>query len=277
LGLTGPSGVLPAHYTDLLGRLNRDFRTPEKQALSAWLDLFNHRLTSLFYRAWEKYRPFVPYQRGEYRDRSPDTFTKALLSFAGIGGQRPGAPADALFPSAAYQLPRALVRYAGLLAQRPHNVANLLAILKDYFALPIEILQFQGQWMALAEDQQTRLGHCGTLGINSVVGPRIFDRKGKVRIRIGPLNRAQFEQLLPGAPRKDHDDPHLAEIACVVRSYLGPELDFDVQLVLRGDEIPVCQLGEEGGAASLGWNTWLPAANASIARQDATFTPEDAA
>lgn len=277
LGLTGPSGVLPAHYTELLGRIHRDFRTPEKQAVAAWFDLFNHRFTSLFYRAWEKYRPFVPYQRGEYRDASPDTFTQALLSFSGIGRQHKGVPVDPRFPSAAYQLPRALVRYAGLFAQQPHNVANLLAILQDYFALPVEVLQFQGQWMTLAEDQQTRLGSCGTLGIDSIVGPRVFDRKGKIRIRIGPLSLVQFEQLLPNAPCKDRDAPHLAEVTCVVRCYLGPELDFDVQLVLRGDEIPACRLGEEGGPARLGWNTWLPSENATAPRQDATFDPEELA
>ena len=59
LGLTGPSGVLPRHYTELLLRLDREAKGPEKHALRRWLDLFNHRLLSLFYRAWEKYR-FLP-------------------------------------------------------------------------------------------------------------------------------------------------------------------------------------------------------------------------
>src|SRR5262249_34475701 len=51
LGLTGPSGVLPRHYTELLLRLEREAKGPEKRALRDWLDLFNHRLLSLFYRA----------------------------------------------------------------------------------------------------------------------------------------------------------------------------------------------------------------------------------
>ena len=44
MGLTGPSGVLPRHYTELLYKIERDVRTPEKHALRDWFDLFNHRL-----------------------------------------------------------------------------------------------------------------------------------------------------------------------------------------------------------------------------------------
>src|SRR5262245_21088531 len=50
LGLTGPSGVLPRHYTELLMRLAREARGEERYALRDWLDLFNHRFLSLFYR-----------------------------------------------------------------------------------------------------------------------------------------------------------------------------------------------------------------------------------
>src|SRR5262249_9540637 len=44
MGLTGPKGILPQHYTELLMRLEREAKGPEKRALRAWLDLFNHRL-----------------------------------------------------------------------------------------------------------------------------------------------------------------------------------------------------------------------------------------
>ena len=41
-----------------------DAKGPERNALRDWLDLFNHRIVSLFYRAWEKYRFYLPYERG---------------------------------------------------------------------------------------------------------------------------------------------------------------------------------------------------------------------
>ena len=77
MGLTGPSGVLPRHYTELLYKIERDVRTPEKHALRDWFDLFNHRFVSLFYRAWEKYRFYIPFERGDYDGAEPDPFTSA--------------------------------------------------------------------------------------------------------------------------------------------------------------------------------------------------------
>ncbi len=49
-GLFGPSGALPHHYTQLIVDRcrNRDY------ALRDFLDMFNHRLLSFFYRGWEK-------------------------------------------------------------------------------------------------------------------------------------------------------------------------------------------------------------------------------
>jgi type VI secretion system protein ImpH len=85
LGLTGPSGVLPTHYTDLLLRLAREAKGPEKRALADWLDLFNHRLIALFYRAWEKYRFRLAYERGEASRAEPDAFTLCLFSLIGLG------------------------------------------------------------------------------------------------------------------------------------------------------------------------------------------------
>ncbi len=52
-GLTGTQGVLPLWYTEwMIAR-----RVAKDDTYAAFLDLFNHRLISLFYRAWEKHKP----------------------------------------------------------------------------------------------------------------------------------------------------------------------------------------------------------------------------
>ncbi len=86
MGLTGPSGVLPRHYTEMLVRA-RDARGPERYVARDWFDLFNHRLISLFYRAWTKYRFWLSYERGEYAHAEPDIFTEALYSLVGLGNR----------------------------------------------------------------------------------------------------------------------------------------------------------------------------------------------
>ena len=87
MGLTGPSGVLPRHYSELLYKIQRDAKGLEKHALRDWLDCFNHRLVSLFYRAWEKYRFTIPFERGEYNGPEPDPFTNSLYCLIGLGAR----------------------------------------------------------------------------------------------------------------------------------------------------------------------------------------------
>src|SRR5262249_9213202 len=151
------------HYTQLICDLHRDVRGEERRSLRDWLDLFNHRLASLFYRAWEKYRCELAFERGTPFHREPDTFTLALFSLIGLGQstlrnrfsikvQDDQAVVDE------YNEPKvlariedlALLRYSGILAHRPRNQLGLQAILEDYFELKTEILQFQGQWLHIS-------------------------------------------------------------------------------------------------------------------------------
>src|SRR6202012_4572062 len=65
MGLVGPSSALPRYYTEMILERARkkDF------TLRDFFDLFNHRLISLFYRAWEKYRVLSAYERAEVRGK----------------------------------------------------------------------------------------------------------------------------------------------------------------------------------------------------------------
>ena len=261
LGLTGPSGVLPDHYTSLLlSRLRAN-----DTALLDFLNLFHHRLISLFHRAAEKYNVPLSWERHQSVG-AQDDFSRAVLSLAGLGTdhlQGRSGTDDAVND------------FAGFFARRVRPVAGLLAVLKSYFQLPIRIEQFRGQWLRLDEDQQTRLqgpdvpqGQFNRLGQDAVLGERVRDAQSSFAVLVGPIDRRQFRELMP-------DRHTIREICELTRQYAGPEFDFDVQLELYPEEVPPLTLGGSDDEASrLGWNTWLFGRPMTRQVADATFSLE---
>ena len=314
-GLVGPSGTLPRHYTDLLLRIQRDAKHAEKHALRDWFDLFTHRMLSLFFRGWEKYRFYIAFERTEAARHPPDPFTHCLLSLCGLGmanlrnrirvnarevagktvAQTNGAATTtratrrtseatgfAADGDGEQTLARvedtAILRYAGLLARRPRTAAALAAVLADYFQVPVEVRQFHGQWIQLEPSDQSQLGcelgHC-QLGEDMVIGERIWDVEGHIRIRLGPLDYDQFIEFLPyRAPVSESKAFFL--LSHLARLFVGPTLDFDVQLLLEPESVPDFILGDEAGpGCRLGWNTWLHADHRFEAVEDAVFDGQE--
>ena len=138
MGLTGPMGVLPYCYTELILERLRAKDT----SLAAFLDIFNHRIISLFYRAWEKYRFPVTYYLGE-----EDRFTHHLLDLIGLG--TPGLHDRQAVPT------MALLHYVGMLGLQSRSAAALEQILSDYFEVPVEVEQFAGAWYRLDRATQS--------------------------------------------------------------------------------------------------------------------------
>lgn len=237
LGLNGPSGVLPLYYTELVVERLRAKDT----TLRGFLDIFNHRLISLFYQAWEKYRFPIAYERGE-RDR----FSHHLLDLIGLGTQglqdRQDLPDDAL------------LYYSGLLSLQPRSATALRQILSDYFDVPVEIEQFAGAWQALDPDAQCCFDKANTyseqLGAGAIVGDEIWDQQSGVRVRIGPLSVRQYLDFLPNGTA-------YGPMKALTQFFSGGEIDFEIQLVLKHEEAPACELGQTGETAPLlGWTSW---------------------
>lgn len=283
-GLMGANGALPRHYTELLLRIDREGKGAEKYALRDWLDLFNHRLVSLFYRAWEKYRFYVPYTRGEYAAPEPDPFTRCLYSLIGLGVTplrnrlRVVLPVEEDGEIRTRVLGQvddlALVYYSGFLAHRLRCATSLETMLAGYFRLPLRVQQFQGQWLRLDAENQTQIGLAnGRLGFEVVAGERVWDVEGRIRIRLGPLSYTEFDSFIPDrTATPSHKAFYL--LSHLVRLYVGPELDFDVQLVLKAPEVPECQLAGES-CPRLGWNTWIRTQVLGHDADDAVFEGEE--
>jgi type VI secretion system protein ImpH len=142
--------------------------------------------------------------------------------------------------------------------------------LTEYFGLPISVHQFQGQWLLLEEAQQSTLGGGpdarSYLGRSVVAGSRVWELGSKIRIRLGPLSYGDFRALLPDPERPGR----FLALSRLVRFYVGPDLDFDIQLILRRDCVPPCRLGG-GEGAILGWTGWMADGVLAEDRDDAIF------
>lgn len=251
LGLTGPSGVLPHCYTELLiGRARVGDRTA-----AAFLDLFNHRLISLFFRAWEKYRPYLAHERGEGDCASRHLFDLIGLGLEPLRGRNS-------FPDEALRF------YSGFFSRRHRPAVVLARLLKDYFALPVEVRQFVGQWLPLAPDDRSRLGDSGAhngLATSLVLGSRVWDEQGKFRLRLGPLSFRRFLALSP-------DGEDFRALVQMTRMYVDAEFTFDVQLVLAAEEVPACLLSREAPSRPrLGRSAWLKSRPFANDAEDAVF------
>jgi len=241
MGLTGAQGVLPPHYT-LLARERGDGRGGSP--FGAFLDLFHHRILSLFYRAWEKHRVPLPAERGE-----GDPLRRHLLDVAGEAGATAGADGA---------LEEALVHYAGLFAPLPRGAVALEQLLGDVFGVPAAVEQFVGGWYPLAAAEQCRLGGDdedeagGRLGGGAVVGDQAWHPQSGIRIRLGPLRRGEYDRFLPAGPAF----PLLRRL---VRFYTHDQFECELQLVLARADVPACVLGGPGEPQPLGWSTWARA------------------
>jgi type VI secretion system protein ImpH len=262
-GLTGPGGVLPLHYAALLLRRVR----LRDYALRDFLDLFNHRLVSLFYRAGEKYRLPLSYERSKAEGADAAPATHAVFCLAGFG--TPGLLGRQAVDDEAF------LYYSGHFTHVPRSALALECLLEDYFGLPLDVLQFQGQYLYLGPEERSYApgngfpdGRNFQLGVSLVAGERCWDVQSKFRIRVGPLDYATFRSLMPNGDT-------LKPLQQMTRTFVGLEFDFDVQLVLRWDEVPWCRLGSQRDPPRLGWNTWVRCKPFAREVDDAVFQSGD--
>jgi type VI secretion system protein ImpH len=233
-GLLGPNGPLPLHVTEYA----RDRQQNAKdQTLARFLDVFNHRMLSLLYRAWAQAQPAVSFDRPR-----EDRFGTYLASMSGTG--MPAFQERDAMPDLAKR------HFAGHLSCQTRHSEGLRCILSALLGLPVRIDEWIGHWLVLPLDCRLRLGESpesGALGQTTTLGGQVWDLQTKFRVRIGPVGLADYLRLLPGGEA-------LARVRAVVRNYAGDQLAWDLNLVLAETAVPRLQLGANCG---LGWTTWL--------------------
>ena len=251
LGLLGPNGPMPSFMNEFIRDRQRNSNDP---ALARFLDIFNHRMISLFYRAWASAQKSVDFDR-------PDEarFATYIGSLLGIG-------MDALRNRDAVP-DRAKLYFSGRLSNQARNAEGLQAILSEFFGIRVEVREFVGFWLTLPPENRCRLGESpetGSLGSTAVAGERMHEAQLKFRIRMGPMTLADMQRMLPRGVA-------FRRLKDWVRNYIGDEFFWDVQCVLLAREVPTTSLGQSG---MLGWTTWLKSTPTEKDSEDAVFDPE---
>ena len=242
-GLFGPQGPLPLHMTEYARDRRRNHRDP---TFVAFADMLTHRMMSLLYRAWTAGQPAPSF------DRNDDPMARKVAALAGLRGDNL-QDRDAM-PDLAK------LHFVGHLAQGSKTAEGLVSILSVFFDVPVRMRQFVGSWLELEPDDRWQLGGPAGLGQSTSIGQKVWSRAAKFRLTIGPLPLADYQRLLPGGES-------LERLRSVVRNYVGDTLDWDINLILAGDEVPRASLG---GTTKLGHTSWIGS------RQDMDDTRADA-
>jgi type VI secretion system protein ImpH len=233
MGLIGPNGILPQWYNALAVERNRkkDF------SLTGFLDLFHHRLITLFYLAWKKHRFPENYLHG-----AKDRLSRYLLSLSGLG--TPGLSGRIGLPE------ESLAFYSGLLSGSAPSAAAIEAAVSYLSGTVAEVEQFIEQMIPLSPEDQTRIGSANArLGVDSVCGSYVWDCQAKFRLNLGPMAYKDFTRFLPSGDM-------LGPVFSLVKYMVGMEYEFESCIYLKREDVPPCELGGDT-APRLGWTTWI--------------------
>jgi len=137
--------------------------------------------------------------------------------------------------------------FTGIVSSGTKNAEGLVAILSGFFHAPVKMQEFVGSWLDLETDDQWQLGAAGGLGQTTSIGTRVWSRAAKFRLTVGPVSLEDYERLLPGGASMN-------KMAAVVRNYVGDALDWDVNIILKREDVPSAILG---GDTRLGQTSWI--------------------
>jgi len=226
---------MPHWYNELVEeRIRKKDHSP-----AAFLDMFHHRLITLFYLAWKKHR--FP---ENYRFGARDRLSRYLLCLLGLGT-----------PGLAERMdlePESLIFYGGLISRPVPSAVAIEAAVAYIAEAPVSIEQFIDRLIPVAPEDRTQLGTANArLGIDASCGSLAWESQTKFRVCIGPVGFDHFLRLMPSGDL-------LGPVFSLVRFMVGIEYEFEVGVVLKRAEVPSCVLGRtDPKAPRLGWSTWV--------------------
>jgi len=230
LGLYGIDSPLPTAYVDDIVQ-----RREGHEALEAFLDIFNHRLFTQFYRIWRKYSYPATFESG-----GGDATSQCLLGLIGLG-----------IPGTAERIATPVSRFLALLGvmRLPTRNAEGIGALVSLLAprTRVRVTAHAPRQVLLA--RPGRLGPGGPVRLDQgmPLGPLGHDANSELLLALATDDPDEARGWLPGATL--HND-----LRVLLRVYLGWRCTARLQLSLPLRSLPAARLG---GRALLGMTAVL--------------------
>ncbi|WP_369789061.1 type VI secretion system baseplate subunit TssG [Rouxiella sp. WC2420] len=218
IGLYGVESPLPTRYIDDITQ-----RREGHEAVSDFLDIFNHRLTTQYYRIWRKYSYPATFEPG-----GTDKTSKYLLSLCGLGidgcAQNIATPVSRFLAlTSLMRLPtrtrEGIISLVQLLA--PNTEARLVA--HDRFRIP------------LRNPLAISVNHPISLSLNPVMGSHAIDINSQVLLQLKTTDPDDVRKWLPGG--QIH-----ADLMALLSVYLGSRLHVRLELMVSRKLLPDAQV-----------------------------------
>ena len=235
--LTGANGVLPNHYSETVAKTLRDKNTVFKD----FLDIFNHRVNSLMYRSWAKYRLDTDKAYQANVEQYQSTIDLMMSVFAG-GAIGKTEPSDLYF--------------SGLSYATTLSADKLSSIILELTGLQSEVIQFKGKWIEVSEDQlscaqsKSRGQQFNQLGVNTMLGRRCWDLSSGFEVELEVEDGQTFAGLMP-----DGETHQL--LRKTIKNLVGENFEFNFKLKVKEAHCQRVRLSNERQGSKLGANAWM--------------------
>lgn len=238
MGLYGVESPLPTHCIDDIAQQREGY-----EATCDFLDIFNHRLITQYYRIWRKYSYPATFQAG-----GTDNTSQYLLGLAGLG--IPGCAAAAGMPLSRFLALLPAMLLPGRTAEGVDALVRLLAPGTYATVYPYDRCRIPlKNPLAMSTQQPVSLRR------RPVMGTYGTDVNSQVLLRLTTDDPVEARGWLPGGDL-------YGDLMALLHVYLGSHLDVRLQLCVARRLLPDAQLAcRHGQAVQLGRTAVLRSLN----------------
>jgi type VI secretion system protein ImpH len=245
-GLYGVDSPLPTAYLDDIAQ-----RREGHEAVEGFLDIFNHRIFTQFYRIWRKYSYPAAFEAG-----GTDATSQCLLGLIGLG-----------IPGTAKHIATPISRFLALLGVMrlpTRNAEGITALVK--LLAPNTQATVTAHWpqkIPLAQPASLSTVRPVSLSQGTPLGRDGYDANSQLLLTLFTEDKGEARGWLPGA-QLHHD------LLVLLRVYLGWRCTAKLQLSLPTRSLPDPLLGRAPvllgmtGVLGLGGDAWQAADHETI-------------